>query len=111
MRRILRVFATATFLNLAFVLAVFAISEAAQAQGPSAPCAERATVVATLASQYQEKRRSMGLVSAKALAELFVSDARGTWTVIVTDPKGVSCVLAAGQNWTDIEPPIPGTDS
>jgi len=111
MRRILRVFATATFLNLAFVLAVFALAGSAQAQETASPCAERAAVVATLAGQYQEKRRSIGLVSAKAIAELFVSDARGTWTVIVTDSKGVSCVLAAGQNWTDVEPPIPGTDS
>jgi hypothetical protein len=33
--------------------------------------------------------------------EVFVSDT-GTWTVVVTDPKGVSCVLAAGQSWEEI---------
>ncbi len=35
------------------------------------------------------------------MLEVFVSDS-GTWTVVVTDPEGVSCVLAAGQSWEEI---------
>jgi hypothetical protein len=43
-------------------------------------------------------------VSQEAVLEIFVSDS-GTWTVVVTDPKGVSCVLAAGQSWEEIPSP------
>lgn len=65
------------------------------------PCAERNNVVDTLDSQYQESPRAIGLVSKEAVLEVFVSES-GTWTVVVTDPKGVSCVLAAGQSWEEI---------
>lgn len=73
--------------------------ETAQAQ--DTPCAERNNVVDTLDTQYKESPRAIGLVSQEAVLEIFVSDS-GTWTVVVTDPKGVSCVLAAGQSWEEI---------
>ncbi len=75
--------------------------ETAQAQAQDTPCAERTNVVDTLDSQYKESPRAIGLVSKEAVLEVFVSDS-GTWTVVVTDPQGVSCVLAAGQSWEEI---------
>ncbi|MFW6076452.1 MAG: hypothetical protein ACOC71_01760 [Hyphomicrobiales bacterium] len=73
----------------------------AAAQAQDTPCAERTNVVDTLDSQYKESPRAIGLVSKEAVLEVFVSDS-GTWTVVVTDPEGVSCVLAAGQSWEEI---------
>ena len=67
----------------------------------STPCAERTNIVNTLDSQYEESPRAIGLVSKEAVLEVFVSQT-GTWTVVVTSPDGVSCVLAAGQSWEEI---------
>ena len=71
------------------------------AMAQDTPCADRSNVVDTLDSQYKESPRAIGLVSKEAVLEIFVSDS-GTWTVVVTDPKGMSCVLAAGQSWEEI---------
>ena len=73
---------------------------AAEAQ-QNGPCAERTNVIDTLGTQYKESPRAIGLVSQEAVLEIFVSET-GTWTVVVTDPAGVSCVLAAGQSWEEI---------
>ena len=54
-----------------------------------------------LNSQYDETARAIGVISEEAVLEVFVSKDTGTWTVLVTDPKGLSCVLAAGQAWQE----------
>ena len=96
---------TFSFLCAAAAVAVLSFSSVpagtAQAQAQDTPCAERTNVVDTLDSQYKESPRAIGLVSQEAVLEIFVSDS-GTWTVVVTDPEGVSCVLAAGQSWEEI---------
>lgn len=86
----------------AAALAFQPLSAAAQgADDGSTPCAERNNIVQTLDSQYEESPRAIGLVSKEAVLEVFVSET-GTWTVVVTNPEGVSCVLAAGQSWEEI---------
>jgi hypothetical protein len=71
-------------------------SGAAFAQAPT--CAPRAAVAESLAEQYREKPQSIGVVDAKTVIEVFVSDA-GTWTIIATDTNGNSCVISAGEGW------------
>ena len=73
----------------------------ATATAEDTPCAQRSNVIDALDSQYKESPRAIGLVSKEAVLEIFVSET-GTWTVVVTDPAGVSCVLAAGQSWEEI---------
>jgi hypothetical protein len=85
----------------AAAVAALSINPIQVAAQQTAPCAERNNVVDTLGSQYKESPRAIGLVSQEAVLEVFVSES-GSWTVVVTDPKGVSCVLAAGQSWEEI---------
>ena len=92
---------TFSFLCAAAAVAGLSFHPVPVATAQNTPCAERTNVVDTLDSQYKESPRAIGLVSQKAVLELFVSDS-GTWTVVVTDPQGVSCVLAAGQSWEEI---------
>lgn len=73
----------------------------ADAQEQNAPCAQRDNIVNTLDAQYKEAPRAIGLVSKEAVLEVFVSET-GSWTLVVTNPQGLSCVLAAGQSWEDI---------
>lgn len=68
----------------------------AAAQAPS--CGPHEAVVKSLAEQYREKVQSVGMIDSNTVLEVYVSDA-GTWTIIVTDTAGKSCVLSAGEGW------------
>ena len=60
-------------------------------------CAQRDMVVERLASKYGESRQSIGLGSNNAVVEVFASLDTGTWTITVTMPTGMTCIVAAGQ--------------
>jgi len=92
---------TIALMGAAAAAAMLSFHPLAAETGENSPCAERTNVVNTLDSQYKESPRAIGLVSHEAVLEIFVSET-GTWTVVVTDPAGVSCVLAAGQSWEEI---------
>lgn len=86
----------------AMVLAAgLAIQPLSATAAENTPCGQRDNIVNTLDSQYQESPRAIGLVSQEAVLEVFVSET-GSWTVVVTNPQGVTCVLAAGQSWEEI---------
>lgn len=92
---------TVSLLCAAAAFAVLSVHPLPAATPANTTCAERNNVIDTLGTQYKESPRAIGLVSHEAVLEIFVSDT-GTWTVVVTDPEGVSCVLAAGQSWEEI---------
>jgi hypothetical protein len=65
-------------------------------------CLPRDRAIAHLAGQFDERVASQGLVEGgKAIIEVLVSQA-GTWTVLVTDTGGISCVVASGESWTAV---------
>lgn len=68
------------------------------AQAAQDRCAPRTELVKVLASKYQESQQALGLISEKALLEIFAS-AKGTWTLVVTNTQGVTCVIAYGEAW------------
>lgn len=72
---------------------------ATQAGFAATQCGARDTVVATLAGQYGETRRGMGLAANNSLVEVFASDTSGSWTIIVTLPDGLTCLVASGQSY------------
>ena len=62
-------------------------------------CETRDSAVMELEKQFDEKVFGRGLASnGQRMLELFVSRT-GSWTVLVSDPKGYSCVMANGDNW------------
>lgn len=61
-------------------------------------CGPRGDLVAHLGDNYQERQVGYGLAGSFALMEIYAS-AAGTWTVIVTDVAGKSCIVAAGEGW------------
>jgi len=61
-------------------------------------CGERNKVVANLEKTYSETPVSMGLESNGGVIEILASPS-GSFTIILTWPNGVSCVMAAGENW------------
>lgn len=67
-----------------------------------APCGERAAMVAALEARFGERVAGHGLAGPNALVELFLGP-EGGWTLLVSDARGLACVLAAGEAW-DVVP-------
>ena len=60
-------------------------------------CGKRADILRQLGEKYGETRRSMGLSEGQGVVELYASEETGSWTILLTTPRGVSCMMAAGQ--------------
>lgn len=88
-----------------------AIPASALAQTPGQQCAQRTSIVDTLANKYGEARQSIGLGANNAMVEVFASPTTGTWTILVSMPNGVSCLVASGQAFEAVaELPAPKGD-
>ncbi|MBJ3763925.1 hypothetical protein ILP92_14325 [Maribius pontilimi] len=61
-------------------------------------CAPRDLVLEKLASEFSESRQSIGLAANNQVVETFAAPS-GSWTVIVTAPSGISCIVASGQSF------------
>lgn len=66
-------------------------------------CADRERVVERLADAYGESRQSIGLAPNNSVVEVFASLETGTWTITVTSPSGMTCLVASGQAYEAIE--------
>ena len=88
-------------------LAVLAMSvSSVQAQQPR-NCAPRDIVVERLSEGYGETRQSIGLAARGAVVEVFASTDTGTWTITVTAPNGVTCLVASGQSFEALAEALP----
>lgn len=79
-------------------MAAAVISTASDASA-QAVCGPRAEIVANLAVKYGEALVGLGYVSNVQIIELWHSEATGTWTVLSTNPAGISCLVIAGEGW------------
>ncbi len=93
-------------------LAVLALSSAsALAQTSSRNCAPREVVVKRLAEKYGESRQSFGMGQQGTVMETFASEETGSWTITVTMPTGVTCLVASGQSYEVLAEMVPDVDS
>ena len=72
------------------------------------PCGERAMIVKTLESKHKEVGQARGLVSDTRMIEIFVSPDK-SWTMLVSFPNGMSCIMASGQAWDQSPVAMAGT--
>ena len=79
------------------LLAAAAMAGAASAQAETF-CGDRTKLIETLAQKYDEVPSAFGIVGQKNLVELFVSKS-GSWTMLMTQSSGATCIMAAGQSW------------
>jgi hypothetical protein len=71
-------------------------------------CAPRDAVLNRLAKSYGEIQQSQGLGANNSIIEVFASDTTGSWTITVTMPSGLTCLVASGQAFeslTKTQPP------
>ena len=66
-------------------------------------CGQRAQVVERLASAYGETRQSIGIARENQVVEVFASTETGTWTITVTLPNGMTCLVASGRAYKAIQ--------
>jgi len=92
------------FLALMAIVLVSITPSLSQAQS-HAFCGERASVVAGLENKYSETPVSIGLATNGAVIEIFASQ-QGSFTIMITTPKGRSCLVAAGHNWESLMPKL-----
>lgn len=74
------------------------LSITAQPAAAQAVCGPHAQIVKLLNNSLSEKRVSVGLNNNGQVIEVFASEGGG-WTMVVTRPNGISCILAAGDAW------------
>lgn len=89
----------AVFALLFAMLLVSTPSSPLQAQGPpdmALPCMQSEELEQLLAEEYDELPMMRGVSADGALVTMFAAQATGTWTMAVTYPMGVSCVVAEG---------------
>ena len=77
-----------------------ALAVPAQAQ---APCGSRVDIVKMLGNKYHERPRALGIANQANLLEVYTSTS-GSWTILLTKPQGVSCIIGTGQSWEDVPP-------
>lgn len=64
-----------------------------------AACGQRIDIVASLAKEFKEAPIAVGVDNNGNLVEVLSSRSGSTWSVIVTTPNGVSCLVASGEDW------------
>lgn len=70
--------------------------------GTQTMCGDRSDVVASLKKGYSEVPISMGLANNGSVVEVFASFNGETWTIVMTQPSGISCLMAAGEGWENL---------
>ncbi len=46
----------------------------------------------------------MGLASSGGVVEVLTNEKGSSWSIIVTMPSGVTCLVAAGEGWEAVAP-------
>lgn len=64
-------------------------------------CQPTATLHDRLARQYGAQQSGGGLRSPEEMLEIWITP-RGDWTVVMTYAQGLSCIVAMGQDWTQL---------
>ncbi len=70
-------------------------------------CAPREDIIQRLAETYGETRRGIGIARQGSVMEVYASDSSGSWTITVTLPDGVTCLIASGQAYGDVTEALP----
>jgi|SRR5690625_4550335 len=65
-------------------------------------CADRRQMVDRLKTGFGEVQTGVGLINPAQVLEVWSSDETGTWTILMTDIDGQSCLVAAGEHWKTV---------
>jgi hypothetical protein len=83
-------------LTSALVFGMAALAPPARAQST---CAPRTAIAGQLERQFGELPLVLALRPPAEVFELWVTPGGGTWSLLVSTPEGLACILAAGPDW------------
>src|SRR5262245_59030084 len=95
----------------AVLAGVFGITGSTLAQSsPPMPmglaCHSHADLKVMLNQKYSEAPSAIGMQANGHLVEVFASNDGTSWTIVVTRPDGLSCIVAVGEDWETLPNPI-----
>lgn len=67
-------------------------------------CAGRDQIVERLTNGFGEGLAGGGLRSESQVLEVWAAPETGTWTILITQADGTTCVMASGTNWHQQDP-------
>ena len=92
------------FRSVMMATAAVLVLSAATSASAQTICNKRDKIIGYLGESYKESRSGMGLASNGAVIELYTADT-GTWTMLITKPGGVTCVMGSGEGWEAVLKP------
>jgi hypothetical protein len=99
------------YLVTGLVLSVIAAASTASAQTMSpAACADRGQAINHLSVKYSEAPVAMGLANNGGIVEVLASETGKSWSILITMPNGMTCLIAAGEHWEKLKPQAQGPD-
>ena len=84
---------------LRFVIALLIAVLATMPAAAQTLCGQRMDVLKGFNGTYTETPSAMGLSNNGGVVEILTSPKGDNWTIIITMPNGLSCLVAAGENW------------
>ena len=94
------------------VLALTPVQAHAQTQvNQQSICAPRKEIVHQLAAKFGEAPVAIGLSEGGRLIEVLAGRNGDTFTVIVTSPQGLSCIVLTGDSWQQRAVTVAGSDT
>jgi hypothetical protein len=100
-RRFLPSFAKAAS-AAAVVAAILGMPATAEAAS-SGLCGSRTQLLDQLSKRYKEEPVALGVTSNGSLVEVLTSDQGSTWTIMISQRNGASCLVAVGEGWEEIQ--------
>ena len=88
--------------TIAAVVLLGPLGALAQTQTQAQHCDQRAKVLGHLAQKYHEAPIAVGVTSSGGIVEVLTTGDGETWTIILSDPNGTSCLIAAGEGWRNL---------
>ncbi len=85
----------------ALAVALAASAAAAETAIDDELCGTRADILKRLGGKYREQPVAAGIALNGGYVELLSSGAGLTWTIVITKPDGLTCVVVAGEDWED----------
>ena len=91
----------------AAIMALWSVT--ARAQQAGLWCGNHTAISRALEDKFGDVRVGVGLIGNSAMVEMYAAD-RGSWTFLMTRPDGTSCIIASGDSWETMPPPIGSGD-
>lgn len=89
-------------LSLGFFVSGLAALTASPPASAEEVCASRAKVLSRLAGDFREAPVAIGTANNGGVIEVMRSPDRATFTIVITMPDGIACMIAAGKDWQEL---------